>query len=618
MRWRSLIARDRLNALRDALRIYDAEPVLVPAWPFATEGSAWPGPVGGGITVGWNDGWTSWALNPGTPAAWDYVAPVLRCVLEVEAPTLYSPEVGEVEFNAYEDGSATLALAPAAVTWETGPALNDATTPPIFPLGIDWRPAPRSGAPVVTIERRDIGRAPRSRAVERYPHTGAVTLEAGVVATSPAEVSTLLRWWLDRGGEVAAHYMETGASVTDLTADASAGASALTIAAVADLGAYRYLCVEDGVRAQYVRATSVSGTTVNLAAPLAHAVAAGARVSVAILARHTGDTLELSFPTPGFARGRVAWEELTEEYLPAVEETRGTTLGAGVTKAWLYKITVDRLGAPVTYFRTSYERDLSASAQTWTAAPMKHSDLVRSVRLDRDEVTIDARAEAWANEFLPGRLTARVMLEISECDVSGGTGTNVAPRWAGEIVSVRFEGPFIAAKARGSYALFDRPAPRLVIGAPCNHAVFDSLCGLSRATWTFTAQRVSNSGSTVTLGTWARSGGLPTGWGGANYFALGYIEKGTERFAILRSTALSSGQITLTLDRTPAAWSSGESVNVIPGCDGAAATCRAYHLTTNPGGKFDNFSRFGGFPYVPASNPSFSPPKRTTSDYGKK
>jgi uncharacterized phage protein (TIGR02218 family) len=197
---------------------------------------------------------------------------------------------------------------------------------------------------------------------------------------------------------------------------------------------------------------------------------------------------------------------------------------------------------------------------------------------------------------------------------------NVMPLWSGEITSVAFDGPFIRAVAKGRYALFDQPLPRFVIQPQCNHSLFDGRCGLSQSAWTFTAAVASASGHSVTLDTWARPGGLPTGWGFAQYFALGYVERASgERLPILSSTALASGAVTLTLDRAPAATlPAAEAVSVLPGCDGRRETCQPYHATDNPEGKFNNYVRFGGCPYVPAKNPAFTPPKRTASTAGKK
>src|SRR5690606_1943634 len=141
-------------------------------------------------------------------------------------------------------------------------------------------------------------------------------------------------------------------------------------------------------------------------------------------------------------------------------------------------------------------------------------------------------------------------------------GSNVAQRWSGEIVRVSFDGPFVRATARGPFSSFDRPVPRIAMQPGCNHAVFDSLCGLVLADWTFTAEHVSASGAAVTLSTWARTGGLPTGWGFPGYFALGYLERANgKRYTVIDSTSLASGQITLTLDRTVDDWASGEAVS---------------------------------------------------------
>jgi uncharacterized phage protein (TIGR02218 family) len=212
------------------------------------------------------------------------------------------------------------------------------------------------------------------------------------------------------------------------------------------------------------------------------------------------------------------------------------------------------------------------------------------------------------------------MLAIKECDVSGSTGSNVVQRWSGEIARVSFDGPFVQIQARGAYALFDQPLPRRLIQPQCNHILFDAGCGLSRSAWSFTAEVVSGSGHSVTLDTWGLSGGLPTGWGFANYFALGYLERSSgEKLPILASGELAGGEIVLTLDRAPSvAFSASEAVVIVPGCDGRRETCQAYHVTNSSQGKFNNYAQFGGAPYVPAKNPAFTPPKRTSSQEGKK
>lgn len=617
--WRAMLDSEQLSQLRDALAQYADEPVLVPLWPFATEGAAWPGPVTAGAAIGWNYGWSSWIAGPVSPSGWDYVATLLVGRVSVELPSLKAPGLAEVTFRFQEDSSAADGVTPEAVSWTAGPALNDSTAPPVFPLPVSWGEPVRSVGPSLDIVRRTIGRAPRLRAGAFYPASAAIPVEGTVKLTSQSQAATLLRWWLDRAGESGSHFVTTGAHAVDVAATAPAGATAIVVEDASKLGSYRFFSIDDGVRVQFVRVLSIASNTLTLQAPLGYAVSAGSALfSVAILARHAAEDVELDFAHPGFASARVTWEEVPDEYVVASGETRGTTLGAGPIRAWLYKITVDRLGTLTVYRRTSYERDLTVGADTWTAAPISHSSIEHSIRLDRDEVTIEGRAESWASVFLPGNLTARVTVEISECDVSGSTGSNVATRWIGEIARVSFDGPFVSASCSGPYSVFDRQVPRVTLQPGCNHAVYDSGCGLSAGDWTFSAAvNASVSGRVVTLKSFSRTLGLPTGWGFVNFFALGYLSRATERWLVLSSSAVSGGLVTLTLDRV-STWTADEAVTVVPGCDGRSETCRAYNASTNPEGKFSNFAKFLGFPYSPPKNPSFSIPKRSDSAYGKK
>lgn len=626
LRWHTTLAPSDIAALRNALVGYVDERVLVPVWPFAVRGADWPGVVSGGVLLGWMEGFSSYALDPVTPSAWDWVAPVIVGRWASPDPELWSTEVSMVEFFLEEDVEADYGLAPAAVSWTGGPALNDATVPKVFPFALDWSDHPRSGLPAVEVTRRAIGDAPRMKAAELYPQSGALTIEGAVTLDGSAAIATLLRWWQDTRADVVAHYVFLPGVAATLSVDAAAGATTVTLTDATLLGAYRYLALSDASgRIEYARITTIAGNVCTLGSALAAAWSArGTVVSVAALARHAVDALELRFDTPDVSGARLSWTEVREEYVIAdlAEEARGVTVGSLPLRAWLYRVTVDRVGSSATYRLTSYERSITVGADTWVAAPVNHGELMQSLRLERDEVTFSSRWDnTWCNEFLPGRLTARVLLEILECDVSGGTGSNVAARWTGEIVKVSSEGPFVKASARGPYSAFDRPCPRFAMQAGCNHALFDGQCGLTRSQWEFSAVVSSVSGAQVTLGSWARvdAGALPSGFGFAHWFALGYVERSGTRLSVVSSTALSSGLITLTLDRVPAtAFTVGLSVVVVPGCDGRPESCKAWHTSSNPQGRFNNWPRFGGFPEIPEKNPAFTGLKKTNSAHGKK
>jgi hypothetical protein len=168
--------------------------------------------------------------------------------------------------------------------------------------------------------------------------------------------------------------------------------------------------------------------------------------------------------------------------------------------------------------------------------------------------------------------------------------------------------------ARGSGSLFERRVPRTMMQPHDNYALFDAGNGLVKADWTFSAILAGIAGNVLTFDTITWPGGaLPAI--GDEYFALGYIERPAaafERIPIASSTTLAGGELTVTLAHgfartAPAAPEAGWKL--IPGYDGLKSTSVA---------KFGNLANFGGFPYMPKTNPSIVPVKQDNGSSGKK
>ena len=631
--WTALLDRAGLTALRNALQDLGEQPILCPAWPFATAPES-AGAVTGALVVGWMEGWTDYEFGATLTdlEEWDYVAPLLVGRLEqFPPPANVSPLYAEVPFDFVEDASALYALTPAAVAWANGPALGDATTPPVFPFPLTWNAPIASGGAETEIERQPLGKS-RATAATWYPQSPERLLAADLLLTSGGDIATLLRWLLDQRGSAGAGYVTEAATFATLRAAAPAGQAELQPDVDADAwGENRLAELSHGEARALVRAATVDYQSATLTEALARAWPAGAALRLALLARLAKDELQLEFTTPDVATCRLAWRELPAEYTPATGETRGTTLGALPAKAWLYTVTLDWNGATETHRWTSYERDLTASGQAYYARPCEHGELRQSLALDRDEITLKLRW--WAGcpfrQFLPNALDAKVTLAIHEADVAGDTASNLVQWFGGEITGLSADGPMLTLSAAGANALFDRKVPRLLLQTTCNHALFDAGCGLSRAAWEFTADVVSASGATLVLENFARTGDLPDGFGFAHWFALGYVEATIDgrpvRRIIFDSTALAAGRITLTLASAfETAPEVSASVKLWPGCDGRKQTCDEYNVmlypeeVLNTEGKFANYARFGGFPYIPTTSPQFQPLKTSASIGGKK
>ena len=118
----------------------------------------------------------------------------------------------------------------------------------------------------------------------------------------------------------------------------------------------------DGRTTEIVRVLSIASDVCTLSANLANTwTAAGTMVNLAMLARHAGDSVALQFRTPHLASARIGWREVSGEYTVESGETRGTTLGALTTKAWLYLVTLDWNGPTELHRLTSFEPALAAS-----------------------------------------------------------------------------------------------------------------------------------------------------------------------------------------------------------------------------------------------------------------
>lgn len=631
LNWSAILRGADLTGLELGRQQVGAAPVVAPAWPFAVPGAQWTGAeVKGGLVIAWMAGWTSWTLGTSvaSPSTWTYVAPALLGFLVTDPELgLRRGDVAQVEFALQEDGPAGYGLLPPTRTWSAGAALADATVPWQFPLRINWATPPNLTPASVVVERQE-SLPGRVRPATYFPQSAARALQ-GTLTLVSADIATFLAWWRDCQGRVETHQISGQADLTRVATNASAGATTLTVSSGASLGLHRLIRLVDGAGAEWVRVTAVAGDTMTLLSPLARAWSAGTRIEAALLARHATSDLTIAFRSRQHGEAIVRWKEVPAEVVLAEVETRGETIGARPTRAWLYALTTDWGTVTETVRVTSHERDISASSQTWTSRPgLSHSEIRQSLRLDRDEVTLTLR---WwdgcpLEQFLPGRLSALVRLAIYECEVTAsGTASNVVQVFGGDLTKATFDGVTVTAAAAGSYAMFGRPALRLRMQRGCNHTLGDPLCGLVLdGDLDFEAVVTAASGLTVEVGTITQTGGLPPGFGFAHWFALGWVTRVIAgrpvRAWILDSAAIDmSGQIVLTLHAPPSpAVVIGEAVTLVPGCDGRPESCKAWHVTDNPEGRFDNYARFGGFPHIPTKAPQFAPVKRSDSASGKK
>lgn len=162
----------------------------------------------------------------------------------------------------------------------------------------------------------------------------------------------------------------------------------------------------------------------------------------------------------------------------------------------------------------------------------------------------------------------------------------------GQTSDVEPERSSILVTVKSALELLAQPFPRNLYQSVCLHTVYDTGCGVSKASYTFTGAIVDSPAPTLTS--------FKTGHGQA----VGYFDQGVITFtsgpnAGLKRTVKSYDpaigfSFALPLPQMPMA---GDIISVFAGCDRTLATCRA---------KFTNSDRFRGFPYIP--NPETAAP----------
>lgn len=273
--------------------------------------------------------------------------------------------------------------------------------------------------------------------------------------------------------------------------------------------------------------------------------------------------------------------------------------------------------APVNAWHfTSHQIDLVDAddpSTTWQSQPMDHGSTSQALNMDTSSLTLESRTfdgnplGIFSNFDIQHELEVEVIEGVKEGD-STFSGSRVI--FLGRIDGVDFNGAFITAKARSVGTLFDRKVPTMMVQKTCNWALFSTPCGLAKASWQKAGTMDVADGESVI--TCIFSEALAAGW-----LRGGWIEITTAsrviRATILDSTVTTdlgggSYQADLSLAH-PVTAAQDSAVLAFPGCDGHHGTCST---------KFSNFSNFGGFPFIPANNPTMLKVSKNVTAGGKK
>jgi hypothetical protein len=297
-------------------------------------------------------------------------------------------------------------------------------------------------------------------------------------------------------------------------------------------------------------------------------------------------------------------------------EVMGGTIGALPAACFLYQLNT----AGLSYYWTSYEKALTHGGQDYLAEVVEHDEVTDGMAWNASGCSVKLRS--WAGnpllQLITRTATDRMEFIIAKAIPPVGVGdvTGYEVIFRGWVTSATINGAWVTADVQGFGSLFSRAMPRTILQTVDNYALFDTGNRLVKANWTFTARLTAVVGNVLTLDTLTWPGGalpaMPN-----NYFALGSVERplaggGVERIPLVSSTAIAGGVVTVMMahafmQAAPALPEAGWKL--VPGYDG-------YYGTAT--GKFGNGVNFGGFPFIPSTNPSLVPIQTNQSSGSKK
>ena len=192
----------------------------------------------------------------------------------------------------------------------------------------------------------------------------------------------------------------------------------------------------------------------------------------------------------------------------------------------------------------------------------------------------------WPAAAAAGALDeARIVLERAFMATWGDTSAGTLIQFSGRVGKVTPSRSTITLEVNSDLELLRAGMPRNTYQPGCVHTLFDSGCGLARASFAVSASALAGSTRNLLNITDAHATG---------YFDLGTVTftSGTNAGKTYTVKSWTSGGALVPARAFDAAPAVGDTCTLYPGCDKLQATCS---------GKFANLARFRGFPFVPAA-----------------
>ena len=250
---------------------------------------------------------------------------------------------------------------------------------------------------------------------------------------------------------------------------------------------------------------------------------------------------------------------------------------------------------------TSGQEDVDFGGNLYTPANISRTSPKISKNSSSGNITLTfPRTHPYALRYIVGQPPLPDSVTIYRGHSSDGVDPEFVSYFAGEVQGVVFEGDLAKVSLTTIASRMQRSVPRRGFSWSCNHVLYDPLCQVSKEEYRVDAivSSIDNDALDLSLTddpVWAGADLASKVASDPLFFHGGLISwsapNGTQSRTI---RAYDSGTHVATLSIPFQDIPLGATVTVYAGCSHAVQTCRD---------KFDNVINYGGFPFVPTSNP---------------
>lgn len=240
-------------------------------------------------------------------------------------------------------------------------------------------------------------------------------------------------------------------------------------------------------------------------------------------------------------------------------------------------------GDQAAYYYTSHDEQISELSNVYTPAVIRHGPVAARGKTRPSEMLVKcAHNLGVVTELAIQQPPRSCLLTIRRYH---GNIANVSQLWQGQVRSAKVKGLFAELRVPSTMQeTLESVVPSVNNQGMCNHVLYGTHCGVTRATFTKTTTVATITSDPRVITVVSLAGAADQTYKGGEIIR----NSDGERRLIVDQTG-----VTLTLVRAFRNLSVSDSVDCAQGCAHTIEVCNS---------KFSNKANYGGVPYIPAEN----------------